>query len=104
MRARPDWRIAAAAELVDRFPDGVFVAELASIADDDLVVQVVAEAADLVGKGAAGSTSGHVAGVLAGRRVLVVLDNCEQVIDGAADFVDLFLDAGDQGRLLVTFA
>ena len=46
------------------------------------------------------------AGVLAAnlgpRQVLLVLDNCEHLLDAAADLTDAVLDAGSQSRILVT--
>ena len=66
------------------------------------MVHVVAEAAGLIDMGQDGSALEHVASVLADRRVLLVLDNCEHVIDAVAEFVDVFLDAGHRGRVLAT--
>ncbi|MFI6320285.1 ATP-binding protein, partial [Nonomuraea sp. NPDC050556] len=46
--------------------------------------------------------AGRVAGALRGRGALLVLDNCEHVIDEAADFVGMLLAAAPDARVLAT--
>ena len=74
----------AAADLLSRFTDVWFV-ELASVADPDGVAGAIAVAA-----GAAGVADplSAAAALLGGHRTLLVVDNCEHVIDGAASVVD----------------
>jgi predicted ATPase/class 3 adenylate cyclase len=69
----------------------VLVVELAATFDDDAVDRVVADALDLP-LTADQAPADAVANRLAGSNTLLVLDNCEQVIDGAATLVDLLLD------------
>jgi predicted ATPase/class 3 adenylate cyclase len=87
--------------LVDEFPDGVWLVELAPLIDGDLVPAAVASAL------AAQSVRGLeaidvVCQILALKRALLVLDNCEHVIGSVADLVDRVLGAAPQLRVLTT--
>ena len=64
----------AAAELADEFPDGVWFVPLAPLSDSQLVTPTVARTV-----GAVGNLAEH----LADRRLLLVLDNFEQVLEAA---------------------
>jgi predicted ATPase len=90
-----------AARLVDEFPDGVWVFELAAVADPALVPDAVAAVLGIArqpGK----SVSESVAAALDGRVRLLVFDNCEHVIDGAADLVEAILGASATVTILAT--
>ncbi len=72
-----------AAELAGRFDDGVRFIDLATISDPGLVATVVAAALDLreqTGR----LTEDTITGALQDAEVLIVLDNCEHVVDAAA--------------------
>ena len=84
--------IQAAAEVVDRFPDGVFWIPLAAIDDASLVPQAIADAI---------GTSRPPAEHIGGGRVLAVLDNLEQVLD-AAPYLSSLVQACPHLRMLVT--
>ena len=89
----------AVAEMVaDRFDDGVVQIDLASLADPAEIAKAAAESAGLgLREGAA------VADALAEARALVLLDNCEHLIDGVADFVErLLARPHDPVRVLTT--
>ncbi|HVD16357.1 MAG TPA: BTAD domain-containing putative transcriptional regulator [Actinomycetota bacterium] len=73
----------AAARLVERYPDGVHVAELASLSRPELVPQTVASVLD-VPLPETGTAEVALAMQLAGRRLLLVLDNCEHLLDACA--------------------
>jgi DNA-binding SARP family transcriptional activator len=73
----------AAARLVDSYPDGVHVAELASLSRPELVPQTVASVLD-VPLSETGTTEVALARQLAERRLLLVLDNCEHLLDACA--------------------
>jgi len=76
-----------AADALERFPDGVWLVELASLADPELVPQTVATVLGL--KEAPGtSISQTLSGYLKDKRLLMVLDNCEHLLDGSAQLVD----------------
>ena len=85
----------------DREPGtDVILAELAPARDEADVTRTVAEAAGVQGEGAV--RAGVLAANLGPRPVLLVLDNCEHLLDAAADLTDAVLDAGAQARILVT--
>lgn len=74
------------------FPAGVWVVELADLVDPALLAEVVAGALEL--QIPPGDRDGSVlADYLAGRPGLLVLDNCEHVIDGVAELTALLLAA-----------
>jgi predicted ATPase/DNA-binding SARP family transcriptional activator len=72
-----------AARLVDTYPDGVQVVELASLSRPELVPQTVASVLD-VSLPESGTAEVALARQLAERRLLLVLDNCEHLLDACA--------------------
>jgi predicted ATPase/DNA-binding SARP family transcriptional activator len=78
----------------------VVLAELAPARDASDVVRAVAEAAGVQGEGAREAVS--LASSLAGRPLLLVLDNCEHLIDACALLVDALLDAAPHTTVLAT--
>jgi predicted ATPase/class 3 adenylate cyclase len=70
-----------AADLVDDFPDGVFFVALDSIVDPDLVAPTVVEAVGI--DPGSGDPLARLIDHLKTRRTLLVLDNFEQVVEGA---------------------
>ena len=82
--------VQVAAELVSEFPDGVWLVELAPIGDPAAVADAAATALGIVPR-AGLSVIESVAEALSGRRLLVVLDNCEHVLDAAAELVEVLL-------------
>jgi predicted ATPase/class 3 adenylate cyclase len=82
----------AAAEASDHYPDGVFWAPLAALRDPKLVLEVAAQALE---------ARDGLADRIADRRLLLVLDNFEHLIDAAGDLAGL-LAASPNLQLLVT--
>jgi predicted ATPase len=79
-----------ARRLVTDFPDGVWLVELAPVADPAALPDVVATALGITTR--PGSTVvDSVVDAVAGRRMLIVLDNCEHVLDAAADLTAALL-------------
>jgi predicted ATPase/class 3 adenylate cyclase len=74
----------AAAELVETFPDGVWFVNLAPVTDPDLVLPTIAQAFDIRELGGR-SLSTTLADALREQRLLLVLDNFEQVVTAASD-------------------
>jgi predicted ATPase/class 3 adenylate cyclase/DNA-binding CsgD family transcriptional regulator len=91
----------AARRVADRFADGVWLAELAGVADPDLVPAAVAVALGIQHSGG-GPMLEALAEVLAARQVLLVLDNCEHLIDAVAGLCGTLLPAADDVRILAT--
>jgi predicted ATPase len=90
-----------AARLADEFPDGVWVFELAAVADPVAVPDAVAAVLGITqqpGK----SVSESVASALEGRSRLLVFDNCEHVVDSVADLLAAILAQSATIRILAT--
>jgi len=79
-----------AAGLLDGSGDGVWFADLAPLQDPDLVAVVVANVLGIRGEPGRPVIDTLVDAV-GGRRLLVVLDNCEHVIDACAKLADALL-------------
>ncbi|HEU0027914.1 MAG TPA: LuxR C-terminal-related transcriptional regulator [Ktedonobacterales bacterium] len=73
----------AAANEVDHFPDGVWLVELAPLAGPELVVETIAKVLRTPKAGEQDPLE-HLGALLALRRLLVVLDNCEHLLDECA--------------------
>src|SRR5271166_45167 len=90
-----------AARLADEFPDGVWFFELAAVTDPAAVPDAVAAVLGIIqqpGK----SVTESVASALEGRVRLLVFDNCEHVVDSAADLVEAILAASATVTILAT--
>ena len=90
-----------ARSVVDRFPDGVWSVELAPLREARLVARAVAVVLDV------GETPGRpllaaLVSALRARRMLLVLDNCEHLLDGCASVVGAMLAGCPDVRVLVT--
>ncbi|ACL23616.1 ATP-binding protein [Chloroflexus aggregans] len=80
--------IHAAEALLPAFPDGVWFVELAPISDPALALAAIARQAG-VSKRADEPLAQRFRAALGGKRVLLVLDNCEQVVEVAAEVSEL---------------
>ena len=99
--------VEAAAALRQEHPDGAWLVELADVTDPDGVVPAVAAAlgaaaAALASPQPAGSATELIVRHLAGRSLVVVLDNCEHVIGAAAALADTLVRAVPGLRLIAT--
>jgi predicted ATPase/class 3 adenylate cyclase/DNA-binding CsgD family transcriptional regulator len=90
-----------ARQVAGRFADGVWLAELAPVADAALVPSAVAAALG-VREQPGVLPAEAVARVLARQQVLLVLDNCEHVIGAAAELCAGLVLACDDVRVLAT--
>jgi predicted ATPase/DNA-binding SARP family transcriptional activator len=93
--------VQCAADLVPRFDDGAWLVELAPIDDPSLVPGRVAATLGLRERGGQ-SVTDMIADYLADRSLLLVVDNCEHVIDAAARLVDTLLNAAPHLHVLGT--
>ena len=91
----------AAAEMSRSFPDGVWLVSLASIDDPQLVVQAVFSALGLQDMSSGWSLS-TLSNYLAGKHLLLVLDNCEHLLDGCAVLAVTLLRSCPELRVLAT--
>ena len=88
-----------AAEASDDFPDGVYFVALDSVRDASLVPSAVAST---IGLAVGGSDPlDTLATLLREKRVLIVLDNFEQIVDAAPDVARLLREAPDL-KIIVT--
>jgi non-specific serine/threonine protein kinase len=83
-----------AIRLVERmlanYPDGVWLVELAAVADRTSVPQAVASTTGIRERGRT-PISTTIAEVLSDKRALLLLDNCEHLLEGCADLVHLLV-------------
>lgn len=87
---------AVSQQLLGAFQDGAVFVDLSSVTDPQLIIAAIGTAVGIdEGKGQS------LSGFLRNRRLLVVLDNFEQVIDGA-DTIPAFLDSAPGVSMLVT--
>jgi predicted ATPase len=91
----------AAAEQAGRVPDGVWLTELAPLTDGGQIAGAVATALGVRDPGGSMTTDALVR-ALASQDTLLVLDNCEHLIDAAAKFCEQVMRHGPKVRFLVT--
>jgi non-specific serine/threonine protein kinase len=91
----------AARHLLPSFADGVWAIELAPLSDPELVPVAVATALGLeLASGTASPQS--VATALGAKQLMLVLDNCEHVVDAAARMAEALLRANPAARVIAT--
>ncbi|WP_336883246.1 protein kinase domain-containing protein [Rhodococcus globerulus] len=83
------------------FPDGVWLVELGEVHDASLTESVVAAALSVRDQPARPVREVLVE-FLRTRELLLVLDNCEQMVEGVAEFVDTMLQTSPGLRILAT--
>ncbi len=90
-----------AADLLEEFPDGVWLVELAPVLDPALVPQTLATVLGVreePGRALAATLIDY----LKSRQVLLVVDNCEHLLDACAQLVESLLHACSSLRALAT--
>jgi len=93
--------LAVAGDLVDHFPEGVWLAELAALGDPALIPGVVAQAVD-TRESHARTPLEALIHHLRRRQVLLVLDNCEHLIGACASLAAALLRACPGLQILAT--
>jgi predicted ATPase len=91
----------AAAGLARAFPDGVWLVRLDQLHEEALVAQAVAEVLGLQDRVGC-PPAAPLAEYLAGRQLLLVLDNCEHLVDAVAKLADVLLRTAAGLRVLAT--
>jgi predicted ATPase/class 3 adenylate cyclase len=90
-----------AAELLDQFPDGTWFVELASITDPELIPQSILSTIGIPEQ--PGMTIQQLlVDYLRGKRLLLVLDNCEHLIEASAKEVDALLGVAHDLKIVAT--
>ena len=87
--------------LLEEFPDGVWFVELAPLADELRVAQVVAFVLDIIEEAGKPVIDALARGVR-DKQMLVVLDNCEHLLHGCAEVARRMLEAGPRVRILAS--
>jgi predicted ATPase/DNA-binding CsgD family transcriptional regulator len=90
-----------AREVAGRYADGAWLVELSAVEDGSLVPAAVAAVMGLQ-QASGRSPVESLCAALARRQLLLVLDNCEHVLDAAAGLCRAVLLAADDVRLLAT--
>ena len=88
-------------QLADEFPDGVWLAELAPVTDEEAVVATVADALDIPPQPLMTMTEA-ILDVLHSRRLLVIADNCEHLLGPVAALVSQVVHACSNVTVLAT--
>ncbi|HLY01474.1 MAG TPA: adenylate/guanylate cyclase domain-containing protein [Candidatus Cybelea sp.] len=91
----------AAAGLADDYRDGVWFVDLAPVSSAERVAAAVAEAQELM-LGSGVDVATNLVRELRSRQALLVLDNCEHLIEGVAALADAVLRSCPSVRLLAT--
>ena len=90
-----------AEDLVEEFPDGVWLVELAPVADTARLAQVVAFVLDVKEEpGQAGIET--LAAYVRDRKLLLILDNCEHMLQACAEMAKRLLQAGAGVKILAS--
>ena len=79
--------------------------DLSALGDSELIARTIASGVGVPDMGAAvmsGAPADDLVAYLAARRMLLVLDNCEHLIDGCAALVDRLLAECPQVKVLAT--
>ncbi len=91
----------AAAQLLDTFPDGVWIAELAPVTAAHFLPNAVAAVLN-IHESPEGRLTTAIAGSIAHRSMLLILDNCEHLIEAAATFCAELLRAAPRLHIVTT--
>jgi predicted ATPase/DNA-binding CsgD family transcriptional regulator len=90
-----------ARDLVETYPDGVWLVELAPLSEEVLVPKAVAEVLG-VPERLSEPLADTLVEVLRNRELLLILDNCEHLLEEVAKLVDRLLDSCPRLRILAT--
>ena len=93
--------LAAAGELSEGFEEGVWLVELAPLADPSLVAQAVAATLG-VREQPGRSPTDTLSNYLGSKKVLLVLDNCEHLVEACAELAEALLRFCPELRVLAT--
>jgi predicted ATPase/class 3 adenylate cyclase len=91
----------AAARLKSAFPDGIWMIELAPVGDPAAVPEATAAVLGITPQ-AGLSLSDSIATVMEGRSRLLVFDNCEHLLESAADLIETIIEHSSTVRIIAT--
>jgi predicted ATPase/DNA-binding CsgD family transcriptional regulator len=93
--------LVAASEVVERFEDGVWLVDLAPLVDPSLVPQAVASTFG-VREQPGSSLTETLINRLGPKELVLVLDNCEHLIEACAELAEVLLRTSPELRILAT--
>jgi predicted ATPase/class 3 adenylate cyclase len=93
--------LAVASKTLDDFPDGVWLVELAPLRDPKLIARTIGNALGLPEEPGRDDLSALVAR-LADQEMLLVLDNCDHLVQGSADVAKRILSDCPRVRIIAT--
>jgi predicted ATPase/DNA-binding CsgD family transcriptional regulator len=93
--------LSVAAEVTERFADGAWFVDLVPVTDPAMIASTIATVLGL-GEHQGRSAQDTVLGWLAGRETLLVLDNCEHLLDGVVAFLERVLAGSPRVSVLAT--
>lgn len=93
--------IAVGRALLERYPDGVWFVDLAPLTDSAFVAAAVAATLD-VRVASSSTATAELINALAGKRVVIILDNCEHVIETGVELARELLRRCEGLRIIAT--
>ena len=93
--------IQVASELLEAYPNGVWLVELAPLTDPDLVTQTVCTTLNVTPQGNVPAWNA-LSDYLKPKKILLVVDNCEHLIDACSQFCDSLLHICPGLRIIAT--
>ncbi len=93
--------VQAAADLIEGYPDGVWFADLASLSDPQLVASVIAKVVGMT-QVQGSKVDEAIPQWLKRKQLLLILDNCEHVIETVAPLAAAILSTAAGVRILAT--
>jgi len=90
-----------AQHLRSSFPDGVWFVDLAAVSEPDRVVTAIVAGVGLTVEGGAALVD-EIRAALSTRRMLVLLDNCEHVLEATSDALGAVVDSDIRSAILCT--
>jgi len=90
-----------ATEMLDQFPDGVWFIDLASLTDQDSIAQLMMDRLGIVEEGNKPPLQ-TVVQYLRDRHMLLILDNCEHLVNSVAEVVRTILQSSTGVQILAT--
>jgi predicted ATPase/DNA-binding CsgD family transcriptional regulator len=93
--------LSVVADVASRYPDGAWYVDLVPVTDPSMVAPAIAAALGL-GEGQGRSSEDTVLGWLAPRQTLLILDNCEHLLDGMPVLLERLLAGSPRLSVLVT--
>jgi predicted ATPase/class 3 adenylate cyclase len=90
-----------AGDLLDTFPDGVYLVDLAPLTDPGVIAQTILsalEASEQQGKSALQSLIEHIRG----KKLLLILDNCEHLIEASANLAETLLSSAPELKIMAS--